>query len=84
MVYDLADSGHLGYHLLIFKAQVMVYGEYIQSFSFQQAVESQNFVPYAATCYALIWIANNMSQGLEPLDPTLLAKNINFYYNNVQ
>ena len=58
----------------------MVYGEYIQSFSIQQAVESQNF----ATCYALIWIANNMSQGLEPLDPTLLAKNINFYYNNIQ
>ena len=25
-----------------------------------------------------------MSQGLEPLDPTLLAKNVNFYYNNAQ
>ena len=62
----------------------MVYGEYIQSFSIQQAVESQNFVPYATTCYASIWIANNMSQGPEPLDPTLLAKNVNFYYNNVQ
>ena len=62
----------------------MVYGEYIQSFSIQQAVESQNSVPYATTCYASIWIANNMSQGPEPLDPTLLAKNVNFYYNNVQ
>ena len=53
LVYDLANSGHLGYHLLIFKAQGMVYVEYIQSFSIQQAVES-NFVLYAATCYVLI------------------------------